>query len=175
MGPRFVAVTPARASLGDEIDVAVDGLTSGAAFTLVHEAQDPAGPDWAMDVVTGAAPGHVKLGLPDGRIAPGLRQLNVVEIDSGLPVGQDSTGLTVVPAVTGPATPLPKNTPVSLDTVHAASDVEVFLGGLRLADVTFVSATEVQVTIPPATPSGATGVVLRAGKVAGPTGSVVVA
>src|SRR5262249_28496343 len=59
MGPRFVAMSPARASLGDEIDVEVEGLTAGAAFTLVHEVEDPAGPDWAMTVLTGAAPGHV--------------------------------------------------------------------------------------------------------------------
>jgi hypothetical protein len=175
MGPRFVAITPSRASLGDEIDVEVEGLTSGAAFTLVHEPQDPPGSDWAMDVLPGAPPGHVKLALPDGRIAPGLRQLDVVETDNGLPVGQDSTGLTVVPAVTGPAGALAKNTPVSLDTVHAAEDVEVFLGGVRLDQVAFNSATDVQITIPPGTPSGPTGVMLRAGKVAGPMGSVTVA
>jgi hypothetical protein len=128
-----------------------------------------------MDVLPGAAPGHVKLALPDPRIAPGLRRLDVVETDSGLPVGRDSIGLTVVPAVTGPSTALPRNTPVSLDTVHAAGDVEVFLGGVRLDQVTFVSPTDVRITIPPATSPGPAAVALRAGKVAGPTRSVVVA
>jgi hypothetical protein len=175
MGPRFVAIVPARASVGDELDVEVEGLTSGATFMLAHEQHDPTGLDWTMDVLPGAAPGHVKLALPDPRIAPGLRRLDAVETDSGLPVGRDSIGLTVVPAVTGPSTALPRNTPVSLDTVHAAGDVEVFLGGVRLDQVTFVSPTDVRITIPPATSPGPAAVALRAGKVAGPTRSVVVA
>ena len=118
MGPRFASMSPARASLGDEIDVEVEGLTAGVTFTLVHEAEDPAGPDWTMTVLPGAAPGRVKLALPDGRIAPGLRQLDVTAVDSGLPAGRDSIGLTVVPAVTGPTTPLAINTPV--DTADRA-------------------------------------------------------
>jgi len=175
MGPRFVSVSPARASVGDDIDVELEGLTAGTVFTLVHEPEDPAGPDWAMTVVPGAAPGHVRLQLPDGRITPGLRQLDVTATDSGLLVGRDSIGLTVVPAVTGPATPLAKGVPVSLQTVHAAADVEVFLRGQPLAQVAFVSPMQVDVTIPPATPSGLAEILLRAGKVAGATGSVTVA
>jgi len=175
LGPRFVSVSPARASVGDDIDVELEGLTAGTVFTLVHEPEDPAGPDWAMTVVPGAAPGHVRLQLPDGRITPGLRQLDVTATDSGLLVGRDSIGLTVVPAVTGPATPLAKGVPVSLQTVHAAADVEVFLRGQPLAQVAFVSPMQVDVTIPPATPSGLAEILLRAGKVAGATGSVTVA
>jgi len=175
MGPRFVSVSPARASLGDDIDAELKGLTTGAAFTLVHEPEDPAGPDWAMTVLTGAPPGHVRLHLPDGRITPGLRQLDVSASDSGLPIGRDSIGITVVPAVTGPATPLAKGVPVILQTVHAAADVEVFLRGRSLAQVTFISPTQVRVTIPPATTSGPAEILLRAGKVAGPTRNVTVA
>lgn len=174
MGPRFVALSPARASLGDVIDAEVEGLTAGAVFTLVHEPEDPAGPDWTMTVVSGAPPGHVHIRLPDGRIAPGLRELDVSESALGLPIGRDSIGLTVVPAVTGPAT-LAKGVATNLVTVHAAPDVEVFLRGKRLAQVAFVSPTKVTVTIPLATPSGPADVVLRAGKVAGPTRSVTVA
>jgi len=174
MGPRFVSVSPARASFGDDIDAEVEGLTAGAAFTLAHEPEDPAGPDWPMTVVSGVAPDGVRLRLPDARIAPGLRELDVSESQSGLPIGHDSIGLTVVPAVTGPAAALPTGVPVTLETVHAAADVEVFLNGLPLAPVAFVSPTEVTVTIPPATPPGPADVVLRAGKVAGPAKSVTV-
>jgi hypothetical protein len=175
MGPRFVSVAPARASLGDDVDAEVVGLNTGASFTLVHEKEDPAGPDWTMTVLTGAPPGHVRLRLPDARIAPGLRQLDVSASDSGLPIGRDSIGLTVVPAVKGPAAPLAKGVQVTLQTVHAAPDVEVFLRGKQLAQVAYVSPTQVKVTIPPATPSGPAEVVLRAAKVAGPTRSVTVA
>lgn len=175
LGPRFVALAPARASAGDDIDAALDGLTAAASFSLGHEREDPAGPDWPMTVLTGAAPGHVRLQLPDPRIAPGLRRLDVTASDSGLPIGRDSIGLTVVPVVQGPATPLAKGVAVTLQTAHAAPDVEVFLRGERLADVVYGSPTQVDVTIPTAAESGPADVVLRAAKVAGPTGSVVVA
>ena len=57
LGPRFVAVTPSRASFGDELDVEVEGLTNGSVFTLAHEPAEPPGPDWAMTVVPDAAAG----------------------------------------------------------------------------------------------------------------------
>ena len=97
MGPQFVSVSPARASFGDEIDADVLGLTTGATFTLAHETNDPAGPDWPMTILPGAPPNHVFLQLPDARIAPGLRQLDVAASESGLSTGRDSIGLTVVP------------------------------------------------------------------------------
>ena len=175
LGPRFVAVDPARASFGDDIDAEVQGMTAGTSFALAHEREDPAGPDWAMTVVGGAPPGHVTLRLPDAGIAPGLRVLSVSALEDGLPFGDDAIGLTVVPAVTVPAAPLAKGVPVSLQTVHAARDVEVFLGGAKLAQATYVSPTQVDVTIPNATPSGPTDVVLRAAKVAGPARSVTIA
>lgn len=97
--------------------------------------------------------------------------------EAGLLVGRDSIALTVVPIVTGPATPLGKGVVVDLDTAHAAPDVEVFLAGKALAAdaVTFVSPTTVQVTIPAPTPAGPTEIALRAGKLAGPTAVVEVA
>jgi hypothetical protein len=175
LGPRLVAVSPSRASFGDEIDVEVEGLTSGSVFTLAHDPGDPPGPDWAMTVVPGARPGHVTLALPDARIAPGLRELEVAATENGLPFGHDSIGLSVVPALTGAPHPVPKQVAVTFQTAHVAPDVEVFVLGKRLQNVTFVSPTQVSVVIPSATPSGPADVVLRAGKVAGPAGSVTIA
>ena len=53
----------------------------------------------------------------------------------------------------------------------------MFLAGVPLAPdaVNFVSATQVEVTLPGATPSGPTQVSLRANKVAGPAVEVTVA
>jgi len=175
MGPRLVSLTPARASFGDTIDAEVEGLTAGAAFTLALQAGETAPADWVMTTGTGGRPGHVNLGLPDPGIAPGLRQLDVVATDSGLPAGRDSIGLTVVPTVTPPGAAIAAGAPVTLDTAHAAPDVEVFLAGRRLANVTFVSPTQVTVVIPPGTPAGPAEIALRAGKVAGPTRVVSVA
>jgi hypothetical protein len=175
LGPRLLAVTPARASFGDEVDVEVEGLTNGSVFTLVHDPADPPGPDWAMTVVPGAPPGRVTLSLPDADIAPGLRELEVVATENGLPFGHDSIGLNVVPVLTSAPNPVPKNVTVGLHTAHAAPDVEVFVRGKRVTDVTFVSPTQVDVVLPAATPSGPADVVLRAGKVAGPAGSVTIA
>lgn len=181
LGPRLVSLDPPRASLGDEILVEAFGLTVGAAFSLARERGDPAGPGagWPMTVVAAppAPPGHVRLGLPRDDLAPGTRRLDVSASEAGLPIGRDSIGLTVVPVVTGPVAPLAKGTPVTLDTAHAAPDVEVFVNGARLdpATVAFESPTSVTVTIPPATPSGPADIALRAGKVAGPAGTVEVA
>ncbi len=175
LGPRFIGVTPSRAAFGDDLDVEVEGLTNGSVFTLAHEPAEPPGPDWAMTLVPGAPPGHVILTLPAANIDPGLRELRVVATENGLPFGHDSIGLTVVPKLTGAPNPVPKNVGVSFQTAHAAPDVEVFVGGKRLQDVTCVSPTQVDVVVPTATPSGPADVVLRAGKVAGPAGSVTIA
>ena len=174
MGPRLFALDPPRVSFGDEILVEAEGLTAGAVFTLARFAGDPAGPagGWPMTAIAAppAPPGHVRLGLPRGDLAPGARRLDVSLSEAGLLVGRDSIGLTVVPVVTGPAGPLPKSTPVALVTAHAAADVEVFLNGRRLdpASVTYTAPNAVSITIPPATPSGPVEIALRAGKVAGP-------
>jgi hypothetical protein len=177
LGPRLESITPARVWAGIDIDVAGEGLTSSTVFTLAREPGDPSGTgDWPMTVVAGAPPGHVLLRLPDDRLAPGPRRLDAAATEAGLPAGRDSTGLTIVPAVTGPAGPLSRGVQVTLDTVHAAADVEVFVGGAAIdaADVSFVSPTEVEVTIPAATPLGPTELLLRAGKVAGPPREVTV-
>jgi hypothetical protein len=175
LGPRLVAVTPSRTSFGDDFDVEVEGLTNGSVFTLAHDPTDPPGPDWPMTVVPGAPTGQVTLTLPDPNIAPGLRELDVSATENGLPFGHDAIALTVVPALSGAPNPVPKNAGVSLQTAHAAPDVEVFVRGKRVDNVTFVSPVQVDVVIPTATPSGPADVVLRAGKVAGPIGSVTLA
>jgi hypothetical protein len=119
-------------------------------------------------------PGSVRLTLPRADLAPGARRLDVAVTEAGLVVGSDSIALTIVPVVTGPSTPLQKGVQVDLDTAHAAPDIEVFLGGARLAPaaVAFASPTQVSVTIPPATPAGTVEVTLRAEKVAGPTTTI---
>jgi len=181
MGPHITAVDPPRASFGDELLVAVEGLTAGATFSLARDRRDPAGPaaGWPMiELPPGdAPPGHVRLGLPRDDLAPGARRLDVQAVEGGLPFGSDSIGLTVVPVVTGPAGPLAKGAPVALQTAHAADDVEVFLDGARLdvATAPAPTATAVTVTIPPATPAGPASIALRAGKAAGPATAVEVA
>ena len=179
MGPRLVSVDPARITHGVDATVSATGLTAGVSFFLAREAGDPAGPPewWAMTVVPNPPPRTIVLQLPRDDLAPGARRLDAVAIVEGLPAGRDSIGVTVVPVVTGPPGPIAKNAPVMLATAHAASDVEMFVGGVPLAAsaVGFVSATQVQVTIPSATPSGPTQVGLRANKVAGPLVEVTVA
>jgi hypothetical protein len=175
MGPRIGSVEPPRASFPDQLLVRAEGLTAGAVWTLARADGDPAGPSegWAMTVVASppAPPGAVSLQLPRADLTPGARSLDVTESEAGLLVGHDSIGLTVVPIVTGPSGALAKGAPVDIDVAHAAADVEVFLAGVRLeaSSVTFVSPTKVTITIPPATPAGPTEIVLRAGKLAGPT------
>ncbi len=175
MGPRIGSVDPPRASFGNQLLVTVEGLTAGAVWTLARTDDDPAGPPdgWAMTLVPAPPPTsqNVGLKLPRADLAPGARRLDVTVSESGLLVGRDSIGLTVVPIVTGPSTLLAKGVPVDLDTAHAAADVEVFLAGKQLApsSVSFTSPTKVQITIPPAVPAGPTEIALRAGKLAGPT------
>jgi hypothetical protein len=177
LGPRLVSVTPGRVGHGIDLTVAVEGLTAGTVFTLAREPGDPAGPDeWPFPIVE-SAPGSVTLALPEPGLAPGARRLDASASEAGLLLGRDSIGLTVVPRVTGPSAPLAKGSTVTLDTVHAAGDVEVFLGGEALApeQVSFVSPTAVSVTVPVATPSGPSDVMLRANKVAGPVVQVAIA
>jgi Pvc16 N-terminal domain len=181
LGPRLRSVDPARVSFGDVLLVAVEGLTAGATFTLAREPGDPAGPatGWAMTTAPApqAPPGTVGLALPGADLAPGARRLDVTATESGIALGHDSIGLSVVPVVTGPAAPLSTGGPVDVDTAHAAPDVEVFLNGQPLdgAAVAFVSPTRVRLTLPATTPAGPAEIVLRAGKVAGPAAVVEVA
>jgi hypothetical protein len=181
LGPRLRSVDPARVSFGDELLVAAEGLTAGTTFMLAREAADPAGPPagWPMTTVPmpPAPAGTVRLALPRADLAPGSRRLDVTAVEGGLALGQDSIGLSVVPVVTGPVTPLATTVPVEIETAHAAADVEVFLGGQRVdpAAVAFQSATKVQLTLPSTTPAGPAEIALRAGKVAGPAATVEVA
>jgi hypothetical protein len=177
MGPRLVSVSPGRVGHGVELTVAVEGLTAGTVFTLARESGDPPGPEaWPL-AVTESASGAVALQLPHPGLVPGTRRLDASATEVGLLLGHDSIAVTVVPRVTGPNTPLPTGVPVSLETAHAAGDVEVFVGGRGLAadQVSFVSPTEVLATIPAATPSGPAQVMLRASKVAGPVTELTIA
>ena len=73
--------------------------------------------------------------------------------------------------MTGPADPLAAGRARRRSTTaHAAPDVEVFLSGVPLpaAASTFVSPTQVDITIPAGTAAGPAELVLRAGTVAGP-------
>jgi len=179
LGPRLSAVSPSRVFHGVDLEVSAQGLTAGAAFSLAREPGDPPGPPegWAMTVVAGGAPGTVALRIPRADLAPGARRLEVVAREGGLLVGRDAIGITLVPVVTGPATPVASGAPVVLEAAHAAPDVEVFVAGVRLpaSGVQFVSATQVRVTLPSSTPAGPAEVMLRAGRVAGPAATVEVA
>ena len=62
-----------------------------------------------------------------------------------------------------------------VDGLPFAGAATVVQRGKRVDDVTFVSPVQVDVVIPGATPSGPADLVLRAGKVAGPMGSVTLA
>jgi hypothetical protein len=150
MGPRLLAVEPPRTSFGTDVTVTVEGLTEATTFRLARVDDDPADPagGWVMTVVPSPPPGTVVLALPRADLAPGARRLDAESVADGLPAGRDSIGLTVVPAVTAPAGPIARGAATSLATAHAAADVEVFVGGVALpeASVTFVSATQVDVT-----------------------------
>ncbi len=177
MGPRFASVTPPRTSAGATVTVALDGLTGATAFSLSREADDPALPPpqeaWPLiRSATPSPPGTVAIVVPAGlaNLAPGERALQAVDLEEGLPFGRDRIGITLVPAVTAAVGSVARGATKSLATAHAAADVEVFLAGIRVpaTDVSFVSPTQVDVTIPNSAPTGTQAIVLRAGKVAGP-------
>jgi hypothetical protein len=174
LGPRLTAVTPARASAGGDIVLSGVGLTASTALTVARAAGDPAGSgDWPL-VVVARAPGRVTVRLPDDRLAPGLRALDAVASQDGLPAGRDAIGLTIVPAVTAPPGPLARGAAASLQARHAAPDVEAFLAGAAVP-ATFVSATQVDVDVPAGATAGPADLLLRAGKVSGPPTPVVIA
>jgi len=180
LGPRLVSIEPMRLSGGVDETLRADGLTGGVAFVLTEEPGDPvnpagAGKGWAMTIVPGSPPGSVVLRLPRDDLAPGARRLDAFTTEEGLPAGRDTIGVTVVP-VAVPAGPLPRNAPVVVPTRHSAPDVEVFVGGAQLApaQVNPLSATQVRITLPAATPVGQSDIVLRANKVAGPPVPVVI-
>lgn len=171
LGPRFVAVNPARTSAGAELSAELDGLTAGAAFAIAREREDPAGgPDWGVTLVRPDGPRRVVLRLDHSNLAPGARRLEVRASENGLAVGQDSIGLTLVPRITAAPASAAAGADVTLTTAHAAPDVEVFLRGEAVSApaVHYVSPTEVRVTVPPAAVTGPAQLTLRAGKTAGP-------
>jgi hypothetical protein len=171
MGPRLLDVAPSRVSAGLAFRVAVEGLTATASFTLACEPGDTGCPPggWPLTVVA-IASDQVTLQITDPQLPPGERRLDVTVKEGGLVMGCDSIGLTLVPAVTGHSDPVNPGTIIDLSCAHAAPDVEVFLGGrpVASAQVQFVSTTQIQVGLPPATPIGPIEVFLRAGKLTGP-------
>jgi hypothetical protein len=182
MGPRLTAVIPQRISAGLAFQVAAYGLTSDTAFTLARQSTDPVGPEtgWPLPVSSAATPpGLVDLQLPPAQanLAPGSRHIDATATVNGLPFGRDSIGVDLVPTVTTPVGTVGRGSSVSLATAHAASDIEVFLNGVALtgAQVTFVSATEVDIAIPATAAAGPGTITLRAGKVAGPDAPVTLA
>jgi uncharacterized protein (TIGR03437 family) len=78
-----------------------------------------------------------------------------------------------VPTITGttPVATAAAGATVHLAVEHAARDLEVVLRGkvLPAANVTFVSATQVDVKIPAGAAAGPAPLALRANKTAGPT------
>jgi hypothetical protein len=170
IGPRFSWTSPERISFGIDLHVGTTGLTTNALFVLKRTPDDPAGPsDWPMTVVSSTKDETV-LRLPRGDLAPGGRRLDVVDPRGPVVVGRDATGIAIAPMITGPAGPIPAGGPVDLVTVHAASDVEAFVAGVRVAQAqtTYLSPTSVRIVVPAATPVGPTLVSLRANHIAGP-------
>jgi hypothetical protein len=173
LGPRLVDVTPQRASAGIQVALTGEGLLSSTAYRLAREADDPAATgDWPLTVVSSTGD-TVTLAIPRADLAPGLRRLDVVVTENGLQVGRDSIGLTLVPTITGttPVATAAAGATVHLAVEHAARDLEVVLRGkvLPAANVTFVSATQVDVKIPAGAAAGPAPLALRANKTAGPT------
>jgi len=181
LGPRLSAIDPQRIWAGAPFRVAATGLTSGTNFTLGRVDGDPAGPagGWALTPSPVAVPpGDVALALPAAQasLPAGPRSLDAVALVDGLPAARDQLGLTLVPAVTAPVGAVARSGTVSLVTAHAAPDVEVFLNGAPVpaGDVTPVSATQVDVTVPPTAAVGTGTITLRAAKVAGPDAEVTI-
>ncbi len=170
MGATFHSLTPSRVSAGSTVSVGLLGATGHVTFTLRREPDDPAGPDeWPL-LATRTGTNRFDITIDPATLTPGVRQLSVTGLIDSLPVIGDRAALTVVPAVLGPTGPVAAGATVSLDTAHAGSDVEVFFDGVALdgADVTFVSATQVDIVVPSTAAAGSHEVALRTGRTAGP-------
>lgn len=170
MGAMFRTVTPLRVSAGTTVSVELLGATRHPAFTLRREPDDPAGPDeWPL-TATRTGSGSYAIAIDPATLAPGVRQLSVSGQVNGLPVIGDRSALTLAPAVFGPTGPVAAGATVSLDTAHVGTDVEVFFDGVALdaGDVTFVSATQVDIVVPATAVAGAHQVAVRSGRTAGP-------
>ncbi|MFI0445521.1 DUF4255 domain-containing protein [Actinomadura sp. 6N118] len=152
-GPRLGAPDPAR--LGGDVTtkVTVSGAGAGASFRLAADPDDPAGapPEgWPMTTVT-TGPDARTMRLPRHDLVPGIRSLDVVALAEGLPAGQDSTALTIVPTIrTVPGGgALTVGAPVTLATAHSAPGTELFLDAVPVP-VTSVTATSVEFEVPDA-------------------------
>ncbi len=170
IGATFTAVSPVRVAFGDNVSVQVSGATGAVTFSIRREAGDPAGPaQWPL-AATATGTNRFDLAVGPDTLAPGVRQLTVSGDLDGLPAGGDSAALTLVPTVLGTGGAVAAGAVATLNTAHAADDVEVFLDGLAVAstDVTFVSATQVDFVVPASTVAGSHQVGLRAGHTAGP-------
>ncbi len=170
IGASFVSTSPSRVAAGIDLEVELAGATGALEFTLRHEVDDPAGPaQWPL---TAARLGATRYGLQIAPIdlAPGPRQLSVVGRVEGLQAGGDRAAVTIVPIVTGPGGPVAPGANVSLATAHVLADVEVFFDGVPLAagDVTFVSASQVDIVVPATAAPGSHAVSLRSAFTAGP-------
>ena len=169
IGPRFVEVTPTRASSALTIEAVVTGAVGTPAFTLRREAGDPVGPDdWPL-AATAVAAGRFSLQIGNADLAPGARSLSVASSVDGLPAGGDRAALTLVPTVLATA-PVAAGGTATLATAHVGADTEVFVDGLPVpdADVTVVAPTQVDVVVPVGTTTGTHRVALRSAFTAGP-------
>lgn len=174
LGPRLLAVSPARFGGDDDLLVALTGALPSTAYVLAPERDDPApvpAGGWPMTVVASTIDG-VTLRLPRHDLMPGVRRLDAVATEEGLPFGRDSIAVTVAPVVLSNTAPVVSGAPVTLTTAHCGADVEVFFDGVATA-VTASTATSVTFTVPAAS-AGTRPVMLRSNKVAGPAYSLVV-
>jgi hypothetical protein len=171
MGPRLGATDPERLVAGAPFTVEALDVPPHAVLTVRREPHDPPGPTqgWPVTVVARTTT-TLTLRIDAATPAPGQRILDVRTFEAGLPTGQDATGFTLAPAITGHAGTGQPNTDVDLTTTNVADDVEVFLGGVAVdpTDVTFLSPTHVRVMVPAGTPSGPLPASLRSRTTAGP-------
>lgn len=164
-GLRLAPAGPVRLSAGADVRMGVRGTGTGA-YTLDRRVEDPAGPagGWPLTVTQKGGEG-VALRLSEAGLAPGERLLRVRVTDGAGP--QDAVGVTVVPLPTVTGVAAARKASVRLAVAHAAPDVEAFLAG-RPMPARYISATEVEVTVPDTAPTGPVELSLRAGRVAGP-------
>ena len=171
IGPRFEAVTPGRVAAGTDPVAELTGAGGDLAFTIRRERDDPPGPaEWPL-TPTRLLPNRYRLAIAPPELAPGPRQLTVTATVEGLPAGGDRTAVTLVPTVVAaPAGAVAAGTTATLTTAHVGADAEVFFDGAPLpaADVTVVSPTQVDITVPVAAAAGPHRIMLRSAFTAGP-------
>lgn len=171
LGPRFERITPPRVSAAAVFAVELTGTVGDMVFTVRRERDDPPGlVEWPVTPIRVAA-NLFDLQVAPPELSPGVRQLSVTATVGGLPAGGDRAAITLVPVVAaGPGAPIPAGATATLTTAHVAADVEVFFDGTALpaGDVTVVSPTQVDITVPPGAGAGPHRIMLRSAFVAGP-------